>query len=76
MLNYETLLSNYDDKLTLMQWLKKVEEALKDASATTFKVNKKGNATISFSIVFEDGTELESGDIVLEQGESVEQVNK
>lgn len=71
MLNYETLLSNYDDKLTLMQWLKKVEEALKDASATEFKVNKKGNATLSFSIVFEDGTELESGDIVLEQGESV-----
>lgn len=71
MLNYETLLSNYNDKLTLMQWLKKVEEALKDASATEFKVNKKGNATISFSIVFEDGTELESGDIVLQQGESV-----
>lgn len=72
MLNYETLLSSYDDKLTLMQWLKKVEAALKNASATSFVLNKKGNATISFSIVFEDGTSLESGDIVLQQGESVE----
>ena len=71
MLNYETLLSNYDDKLTLMQWLKKVEAALKDASATAFNVNKKGSATISFEIVFEDGSKLESGDIVLQQGESV-----
>ena len=72
MLNYKSILSNYDDKLTLMEWLKKVEAALQDASATSFKVNKKGNATISFSIVFADGSEIESGDIVLQQGESVE----
>ena len=71
MLNYETLLSSYDDKLTLMQWLKKVEAALKDASAVGFSVNKKGSATISFEIDFEDGSKLESGDIVLQQGESV-----
>ena len=72
MLNYETLLSSYDDKLTLMQWLKKVEAALKDASAVSFNVNKKGDATLTFSIVFEDGSEIESGEIVLQQGESVE----
>lgn len=71
MLNYETLLSSYDDKLTLMQWLKNVEDALKNASAVGFSVNKKGSATISFQIDFEDGTSLESGDIVLQQGESV-----
>lgn len=71
MINYETILSSYDGKLTLMQWLKKVEKALKNASATSFNVNKKGNATISFSIVFEDGSEIESNDIVLQQGESV-----
>ena len=71
MLNYETLLSSYDDKLTLMQWLKKVEGALKDASAVAFKVNQRGNATLTFSVEFEDGTELETGPIVLQQGESV-----
>lgn len=71
MINYETLLSSYDDKLTLMQWLKKVEAALKDASAVSFNVNKRGDATLTFSVVFEDGSELESGPIVLQQGESV-----
>ncbi len=71
MINKQTILSLYNDKLTLMQWLKKVEVALKDATANAFVVNKKGEATISFSIHFEDGTSLESGDIVLQQGESV-----
>lgn len=71
MLNYNTLLSSYDDKLTLMQWLKKVEAALKDASAVSFNVNKRGNATLTFSVVFEDGSELETGPIILQQGESV-----
>ena len=71
MLNYETILSNYDDKLTLMQWLKKVEAALNDASATNFEVVKRGDATISFKITFADGTAIESGEIILQQGESV-----
>ena len=72
MINYETLLSSYDDKLTLMQWLKKVEEALKGASAVSFKVNKRGDATLTFSVVFEDGSELETSPIILQQGESVQ----
>lgn len=73
MIKYETIISNFDDKTTLYNWLRKVEEALKNASATNFVVNKKGNATLSFSITFADGTTLESGDIVLQQGESVDQ---
>lgn len=73
MINYDTIISNFDDKVTLYNWLHKVEEALKNASATNFVVNKKGNATLSFSITFADGKTLESGDIVLQQGESVDQ---
>lgn len=72
MLNYETILSSYDDKLTLMQWLKKVEDALKNASAVAFNVTKTGDATLTFSLDFEDGSKIESGPIVLQQGESVE----
>jgi hypothetical protein len=72
MIDYDTILSTTEDKMTLLQWLKKVEAALKDASATTFKVNKKGDATLTFSIVFADGSELESGEIILQQGESVQ----
>ena len=73
MINYDTIISNFDDKVTLYNWLHKVEEALKNASATNFVVNNKGNATLSFSITFADGQTLESGDIVLQQGESVDQ---
>ena len=73
MINYDTIISNFDDKVTLYNWLRKVEEALKNASATNFVVNKKGNATLSFSITFADGETIESGDIVLQQGESVDQ---
>lgn len=71
MINYDSIISAYNDKPTLMEWLKKVEEALKGASATSFSVNKKGDATISFQIDFDDGTSLESGEIILQQGESV-----
>lgn len=72
MLNYETLLSNYDDRLTLLEYLKKVEAALADASATSFSVTKTGNATLKFVLTFADGSTLESPEIVLQQGESVE----
>lgn len=71
MLNYETLLSSYDDRLTLLEYLKKVEAALADASASSFSVTKTGDATIKFVLTFEDGSTLESGEIVLQQGESV-----
>ena len=71
MIKYESIISSFDDKDTLYNWLRKVEEQLKNASATGFVVNKKGNATLSFSITFANGETLESGDIVLQQGESV-----
>ena len=72
MINKESIISLFDDKPTLLAWLKKVEEALKGASATSFKVNKKGNATLTFSIIFDDGSEIESDPFMLEQGESVQ----
>lgn len=67
----DTIISAFNYDGTLLKWLKKVEDALQNASAKEFRVNKKGNATISFSIVFANGDTLESGDIILQQGESV-----
>lgn len=72
MINKESIISLFNDKPTLLEWLKKVEAALKNASASSFKVNKKGNATLTFSIVFNDGSEIESDAITLQQGESVQ----
>lgn len=71
MINEETIVSVYDDKMTLLQFLKSVNKALDEAVLTSVEVSKKGNATLSFVFVFADGTKIESGEIVLQQGESV-----
>lgn len=71
MLNYETILSSYDDKMTLMQWLKKVEEALNGASLTGVELKKKGNATFAWSFDFEDGTHIDTEYVTINEGDSV-----
>ena len=63
MLNYETILSSYDDRLTLLQWLKKVEDALANASFENFEVVSLGDATYKFKATFADGSEIESNEI-------------
>ena len=72
MINKDSIVTAYDEHLTLVEWLQKVETALKDASAVSFKVNKRGDSTLTFSVVFEDGSELETAPIILQQGESVQ----
>ena len=70
-INKQTIISAFDDKLTLLQWLKTINKALDEAVLTGVEVRQKGNATFSFVVTFEDGTELESNQFVLAQGESV-----
>lgn len=70
-INKQTIISAFDDKLTLLQWLKTINKALDEAVLTGVEVRQKGNATYSFVVTFEDGTELESNEFVLAQGESI-----
>ena len=70
-INKETIISVFTEKLTLEQWLKTINKALDEAVLTGVEIAKKGNATLSFKFTFEDGTFLETNDIVLQQGESV-----
>ena len=70
-INKETIISVFNEKLTLEQWLKTINKALDEAVLTGVQIVKKGNATLSFKFTFEDGTFLETDDIVLQQGESV-----
>ena len=60
MIDYKTILSTTQDKLTLLQWLKKVEEALKSGSATAVKGVTAADGTFKIEIVFADGTSLVS----------------
>ena len=70
-INKQSIISVFDDKLTLLQWLKTINKALDEAVLTGVEVRQKGNATFSFVVTFEDGTELESNQFVLAQGESI-----
>ena len=70
-INKQTIISAFDDKLTLLQWLKTINKALDEAVLTGVEVRQKGNATYSFVVTFEDGTELESNEFILAQGESI-----
>ena len=70
-INKQTIISAFDDKLTLLQWLKTINKALDEAVLTGVEVRQKGNATFSFVVTFEDGTELVSNEFVLAQGESI-----
>lgn len=72
MINKDSVVTAYDEHLTLVEWLQKVEKALKDAVLTGVTINKKGNATLSFVFTFEDGTTLETDNLILQQGESVQ----
>lgn len=71
MINKQTIISAYDEKLTLVQWLKLVNKALDDAVLTNVEIEQRGNATFVFVFTFEDGTQVESNEIIVNQGESI-----
>lgn len=71
MINKDTIISAYDEKLTLVQWLKLVNKALDEAVLTNVEIAQRGNATFVFVFTFEDGTQVESNEIIVNQGESI-----
>ena len=68
MINYETILSSFDDKMTLMQWLKKVEEALKDGGLSSVTLSQPASDKAILHFVFADGSEVDSPVIDLPAG--------
>ena len=68
MINYETILSTFDDKLTLMQWLQKVEEALQGAGLERVDITQVTPTTAVFKFTFADGTSLTTPSITLPRG--------
>lgn len=70
-INKQSIISVFDDKLTLLQWLKTINKALDEAVLTGVEIEQRGNATFVFVFTFEDGTKLKSNEIVVNQGESV-----
>lgn len=57
MINLQSIISLFDDKPTLLKWLKKVEAALAASVLTSVGVNQVGeDVTLTFN--FEDGTNI------------------
>lgn len=68
MINLQTLLSTFDEKGTLLKWLKKVEAALANASLETVQVVVVDATHIKMKFMFADGTSVESPSITLPRG--------
>lgn len=60
MINWKTILSSFDDKPTLMQWLKIVEKALENASLESVTAKTAPNNAVAFEFKFADGSTVTS----------------
>lgn len=69
MINYETILSLFDDKLTLLEYLTKIEKALKDSTLTEITIEQPTETTAVFTFVFENGDTIVTPSVTLPRGE-------
>lgn len=61
MINWQSILSSFDDKPTLLEWLKKVQKALNESALTTVTVTQEKSGrvnSITLSFNFQDGTKI------------------
>lgn len=68
MINYESILSAFDGKPTLLQWLKLVKKAL-DESVLKDITLKQDGASVVFTFNFEDGTSISTPAVTLPKGD-------
>lgn len=68
MINYETILSAFDDKETLLKWLQKVEKALTDSTLTSVDCVNVDDSHIKFSFNFADGSKIDTPDVYVKPG--------
>lgn len=68
MINYETILSAFDDKETLLKWLQKVEKALTDSTLTSVDCVNVDDAHIKFNFIFADGSTIDTPNVYVKPG--------
>lgn len=69
MINYDSILSAFDGKPTLLQWLKLVKKAL-DESVLKDITLKQDGAQVVFTFNFEDGTSISTPAVTLPKGDT------
>lgn len=71
MINWKSILSSFDDKPTLLEWLKKVQKALNESALTTVTVTQEKADrvnTITLSFNFQDGTKIVAPAFTVQDG--------
>lgn len=68
MINYETILSAFEDKDTLLKWLQKVEKALTDSTLTSVDCVNVDESNIKFTFNFADGSTIDTPDVYVKPG--------
>ncbi len=69
MINYDSILSAFDGKPTLLQWLKLVKKALDESVLKDITVSQDG-ANVIFTFNFEDGTSISTPSVTLPKGDT------
>lgn len=69
MINYDSILSAFDGKPTLLQWLKLIKKAL-DESVLKDITLKQDGANVVFTFNFEDGTSISTPAVTLPKGDT------
>lgn len=68
MINYETILSAFNDKETLLKWLQKVEKALAESTLTSVACVNVDDTHIKFTFNFADGTKIDTPQVYVKPG--------
>ena len=68
MINYDSILSAFDGKPTLLQWLKMVKKALDESILKNVNITQNGEKVV-FSFNFEDGTSISTPEVTLPKGD-------
>lgn len=69
MINYDSILSAFDGKPTLLQWLKMVKKALDESVLKDITVSQDGASAV-FTFNFEDGTSISTPAVTLPKGDT------
>ena len=68
MINYDSILSAFDGKPTLLQWLKMVKKALDESVLKNVDITQNGEKVV-FTFNFEDGTNISTPEVTLPKGD-------